>query len=235
MSAHRLAWLFDIDGTLLHTDGVAREAFVHAVRAHLGVEDDLRDIEFAGRTEPLIMGDILRKHGRAGFADGEEPRFWTTVFAEMRARFGPGRGGLFPGVPELLEAVDREPWWVPGLLTGNMTEMARIKLGRVGLGGRFAFGAFGEEAPDRDRLACLAVERVAAAYGLPPSRCIVIGDTEHDVTCARAAGAHVIAVATGSRSRATLAAHAPDLLLDDLSDVASVVAWARGIEARADG
>src|SRR5438876_508342 len=62
--APRLAWLFDVDGTLLLTEGAAREAFVHAVRVGLEVEDDLRDIGFAGRTEPWILADILSKYGR---------------------------------------------------------------------------------------------------------------------------------------------------------------------------
>ena len=58
MAPARLAWLFDVDGTLLLTEGAAREAFACAVRDHLGVADDLQDIGFAGRIEPLI----LRRH-----------------------------------------------------------------------------------------------------------------------------------------------------------------------------
>lgn len=226
----RLVWLFDIDGTLLRTDGIARVAFVHAVRDRFGVDDDLTDIEFAGRTEPLIIADILARLGRR-FEDGDERRFWESVFGHMRTLFTPAHGRLLPGVPELLDAVDREAGWVPALLTGNMTEMARIKLGRFGLEHRFAFGAFGEEAPDRNALARVAVSRVAERYGLPPQRCVVVGDTERDVACARAAGAHVIAVATGTRSRAVLEACGPDLMLDDLSDVARVTAWARSLGA----
>jgi phosphoglycolate phosphatase-like HAD superfamily hydrolase len=227
-SISRLAWLFDVDGTLLSTQGAAREAFSSAVRECFGVEDDLADVPFAGRTEPLILGDILRKHGRR-FEDGEEARFWNAVFAAMRASFVPPRGRLMPGVTELLDRIEREPGWVKGLLTGNMTEMARIKLGRFGLGERFAFGAFGEEAPDRNALARVAAGRVARRYGVPPRRCVVVGDTEHDIECARAAGARVIAVATGTQPRATLEPHAPDLMLDDLSDAAAVVHWARQI------
>ena len=120
-----------------------------------------------------------------------------------------------------------------GLLTGNMTEMARIKLERFRLDGRFAFGAFGEEAEDRNALACVAVSRVAKRYGVPPGRCVVVGDTEHDIACARAAGALAVAVATGERSRAVLEAHAPDLLLDDLADPAPLIEWARRIASAA--
>lgn len=228
----RLVWLFDIDGTLLLTDGAAREAFAFAVRECLGVEDDLADIAFAGRTDPLILGDILRKHGHA-FQDGEASRFWATTYARMDALLTPGRGRLLPGVTELLAAVEREPGWVAALLTGNTTGMARIKLGHFGIAERFAFGAFGEEAADRDGLARVAVARAAERCRVPPGRCIVVGDTEHDIACARAAGARVVAVATGIRDRSVLAAHRPDLLLDDLSQPSDCLAWAREVAAEA--
>ncbi|HKQ57880.1 MAG TPA: HAD family hydrolase, partial [Candidatus Eisenbacteria bacterium] len=169
LPARRLVWLFDVDGTLLLTDGAAREAFAAAVREHLGVEDDLKDIAFAGRTDPLILADILAKHGR-GFVDGDGGRFWETAYGHMRTLLVPGRGRLLPGVPELLQAVAAEPEWVPALLTGNTTGMARIKLDHFGITGRFAFGAFGEEAADRNALALVAVARARERYGVPPER-----------------------------------------------------------------
>ena len=227
-TAPRLAWLFDIDGTLLLTEGASREAFAHALLERHGRTDDLRDIRFDGRTEPLILADILAKHGLR-FSNGEEAGFWNAVFDRMRQILRPPRGRLLPGAERLVERVGGEPGWVMGLLTGNMTEMARIKLERFGLGARFAFGSFGEQAANRDALARLAVAGVEREYGLPPERCIVIGDTEHDVACARGAGARVIAVATGTRTRAELAALGPDLLLDDLTDAERVMAWARAL------
>jgi phosphoglycolate phosphatase-like HAD superfamily hydrolase len=59
----------------------------------------------------------------------------------------------------------------------------------------------------------------------------VIGDTEHDIACARASGARAVAVATGSQARATLEAHAPDLMLDDLADPGPLIEWAQRIAA----
>lgn len=228
--ALHLVWLFDVDGTLILTDGAAREAFTHGVRSCLGITDDLEGIAFAGRTDPLILADILARHGRV-LRDDERERFWTHVHDRMAGLLEPGRGRVLPGVRELLDAIAAEPGWVSALLTGNTREMARIKLEHYDLADRFAFGAFGDEAPDRDALACVAVRRAAERTGLAPERCIVVGDTEHDIACARAAGAHAVAVATGSRSGAELERHAPDLLLEDLSDGSRLVAWARGIAA----
>ena len=225
----RLVWLFDIDGTLLHTDGAARDAFARAVGERFPGRDPLGDVAFAGRIDPLILRDILAHHGVA-FDEREEAAFWTSVYAHMRTVLTPGRGRVLDGVHEVLADVAREPEWTPALLTGNTSEMARMKLVHFGLLDRFAFGAFGEEAADRDRLASLAVARAVERHGVSPAQCVVVGDTEHDVRCARFAGARAVAVASGSRSRAVLAAESPDLLLDDLRGTA-LVEWARGLDA----
>lgn len=222
-----LVWLFDVDGTLLLTQGAGRDALSLALRDQFGVEDDLTGIPFAGRTDTLILSDVLRRHGLE-LHDGDRERFWRLVSAHMRALMDPPRGGLLPGVRSLLDAIGAEPGWVRALLTGNVAEMARIKLEAFGVHDAFAWGAFGDEAPDRNELAKLAVRRAAERHGVPRERCIVVGDTEHDVACARAAGAKVVAVATGSQTSEQLAACGPDLLVDDLGDAAAVLDWARG-------
>ncbi len=226
----RLVWLFDVDGTLIRTYGAAREAFQEGVRVLLGVEDALGEVPFAGRTDPLILGDILRKHDRQ-LGEAETARFWHIVRTRMQAVLETGRGQVLPGVVPLLGAIAREPGWVPALLTGNTAAMARLKLGHFGLADAFVFGAFGDDAPDRDAMARIAVTRARERWGVPPGRCVVVGDTELDIRCARAAEAKVVAVATGVRTRAELEPHAPDLLLDDLADTGALLEWARRVSA----
>jgi phosphoglycolate phosphatase len=224
----RLAWLFDIDGTLLVTEGASREALVRAFRQRFGIEDDLRDIRFDGRIDPLILGDILAKHELVLEAD-DEAAFWNEVFDQMRAILVPPRGRLLPGAEQLVDRVGAREDWVMGLLTGNMSEMAHIKLSRFGLEDRFAFGAYGEQAEDRDALARTVVARVGREYGLPSRSCVILGDTEHDVRCARSAGAWCVAVATGTRTRAELEALGADLVLDDFTDPAPLLRWAESL------
>lgn len=226
--APRLVWLFDVDGTLLWTDGAAREALALALGECYGIDDGLDDIAFGGRTDPLILGEIARKHGLA-LSAAAAAAFWERVHAHITRLLVPGRGRLLPGVESLLRLVEAERGWVPALLTGNNRAMAGLKLGHFGLAERFEFGAYGDDGPDRDAIARVAVRRAEERTGLVPARCVVVGDTEHDITCARAAGARVVAVATGTRTRAQLEPHAPDLLLDDLADPAPLLAWARAI------
>jgi phosphoglycolate phosphatase len=221
-----LVWLFDVDGTLLLTQGAGRDALSLALRDQFGVEDDLSGIPFAGRTDTLILADVLARHGLE-FRDGERERFWGRVTAHMRALMDPPRGGLLPGVRPLLDTIGAEPGWVRALLTGNVAEMARIKLEAFGVYDAFAWGAFGDEAVDRNELAKLAVRRAAERHGVTPERCVVVGDTEHDIACARAAGAKVVAVATGSQSSEALEACGPDLLVENFESVRPILQWIR--------
>ena len=225
-----LVWLFDIDGTLLLTQGAGREAISLALRDCHGVEDDLTGIPFAGRTDTLILGDILARHGLA-CEGGERERFWRVTTDHMRRLMDPPRGGLLPGVRGMLDAVAAEPTWARALLTGNVTTMAQVKLGAFGILDQFGWGTFGEEGPDRDALARLAVARAAERHAAAPERCVVVGDTEWDIACARAAGARCVAVATGGRSRAELEAHGADLVVESLAEHERVLDWVRGVVA----
>lgn len=225
-----LVWLFDIDGTLLLTQGAGREAISLALRERFGVDDDLRTIPFAGRTDSLILGDILERHALSLDA-GERDAFWQLTASHMRLLMDPPRGSLLPGVREMLAAVAAEPRWARALLTGNVTPMAHLKLDSFGILGHFAWGTFGEEGPDRDSLARLAVARAAERHGVTPDRCVVVGDTEWDIACARAAGARCVAVATGSRTSTELEAHGADLVVDSLVEPERVFDWARDVVA----
>jgi phosphoglycolate phosphatase-like HAD superfamily hydrolase len=54
-----------------------------------------------------------------------------------------------------------------------------------------------------------------------PERVWIVGDTPHDIACARAFGASVLAVATGASSASDLAAHRPDAVLENLAEPAA--------------
>jgi phosphoglycolate phosphatase-like HAD superfamily hydrolase len=113
-----------------------------------------------------------------------------------------------------------------GLLTGNLQEGAREKLTYYGLFERFAFGGYGDISDERCDIAAAALfeakraaeGRNGAASGQALSGVMVIGDTLHDISCARSIGAFAVAVPTGNTPREELAAASPDLLLPDLSD-----------------
>jgi phosphoglycolate phosphatase len=214
--------LFDIDGTLVLTGGAGLRAMNRAIEDALGHADGLDGIPVAGRTDWAILADAVRRVGRTldGALLADLERRYVENLANEIKHPGRGRKGIMPGIPEILQELDRREDVVAGLLTGNFEAGARVKLGYFDLWRYFQFGAFGGDAADRNALVPFAVER-ARTCGLPEigdSDVLVVGDTPHDVLCAHAAGAVAIAVATGSSAVAELRATGAEHVFDDLSD-----------------
>lgn len=217
--------LFDIDGTLVRTGGAGKAAMEAALVAAFGVAE-LRDkVPYSGRTDTAITRDLLRVHGID--PSPENQRKLREAYLELLPLALKEKGGtVCPGVPELLAAVSAKPGVVLGLLTGNVRAGAAHKLGHFGLWHFFPCGGFGDDHHDRDDVARSALASVREHLGrdVHPSEVWVIGDTPLDVSCARAVGANAVAVATGWHPLEELAGCAPDLIFNDLSDHAQLLA-----------
>ena len=135
------------------------------------------------------------------------------------------KGKLLPGVLELLERLKSRPHVVLALLTGNVSRGARLKLEHYGVWHFFEFGAFADDHRDRNELGRFARARAKEKHGreFAASEIDVIGDTPRDIACGKALGARTIAVATGRWGRDELAKHQPDFLIDDLSNVETIM------------
>ena len=209
--------LWDIDGTILHTGKAGEAALGHAMATLHGISRGLEGLEIAGRTDRWIVEQLL---AREGLAHGEmEIARFLSVYVEQLAKELPTRqGGLHPGVLGILEEGHRRKDIVQGLLTGNIEKGARLKLARYGVNHFFEFGAFADDSPVRNELGPHAQRRARDRHGdeFPPERIYIIGDTPHDVACARAIGARAIAVATGSFSVKELQACGADAVFTDL-------------------
>jgi phosphoglycolate phosphatase len=221
--------LFDIDGTLIHANGAGHAAFYQTICEDFGLGELQGEVTFTGRSDRAIASDLFRLHG---IDDSEEnwQRFVDGYTRRLDVTLPAKKGYVLPGVVPLLDTLVERGEVPLGLLTGNTVRGAERKLRYFKLSEYFPFGSFGDCHFDRDDIARAAVgithehlTQLAAADGhVVPSveelRFTVIGDTPHDVRCARAIGATAVAVATGGVDRETLAETQPDLLLDDLSD-----------------
>ena len=120
----------------------------------------------------------------------------------------------------LLPVLSQRTDVVLALLTGNLERGAEHKLSHYGVWEYFAFGAFADDHHERDRLGPFALTRARErGHTVSLARTFVIGDTPHDISCARAIGARAVAVATGVFRAENLAPHTPDVLLEDLADI----------------
>ncbi len=229
MSTAKKLFLFDIDGTLLTTGGAGEGGFCQAFAEAFGIEDDLSTIDFAGATDTGVVRLLFEKHALEGTAE-RHALFHKTYLPHLGNNLANFPGRLMPGINDLLPALHARPGAVLGLLTGNFSGASKLKLTHYGLIHFFDFGAFADDSHDRNLLGPVALRRAREIYGadaFPDPACdvLIIGDTTRDIACARACGARVLAVATGKHSRATLAAHAPDFLADDLTQPEAAAAF----------
>lgn len=219
---HKQLILWDIDGTILHSGGAGMKALHEALHSVFGVRGSLEGIDFAGRTDPWIMRQILLKFGIED-SPANRTRFIDAYIGALPAILESSDARVLPGILEILRRAAGHPGVVQGLLTGNLRRGAQTKLGFHGLWDYFPIGAFADDSEVRNELGPHALRRARGHWGLefPAERVWIVGDTPHDIRCARAFGARVLAVATGGSSVSELAAHGPDAVLGHLGDPAA--------------
>ena len=217
--------LFDIDGTLITSGGAGENALRLGIMDRFGIDDDLRGIEIAGRTDSGIARQFFAKHSLPD-TPGNTTSFFEGYLTHLPRMLSEKDGRLLPGIVPLLDALTTRDDVILALLTGNLERGAKLKLTHYGVWDYFEFGAYADDHHDRNQLGHFARTRAKERHGVefPPENIYILGDTPHDITCARAIGAKAVAIATGQFTRAQLAGHAPDFLFDDLGNVDAVVA-----------
>jgi phosphoglycolate phosphatase-like HAD superfamily hydrolase len=194
-------FLFDIDGTLISSSGAGRRAMKRAVEQIIGPRPELPP--FDGMTDQQLVQRELAHLASESIARVMQEVFelYLQYLVHEVAVTEAERFRVHPGVEQVL-AQALASGAALGLGTGNLREGARIKLERVGLFDRFAFGGFGCDACERADVLRHGAERGARALGVPLDECrvVVIGDTPKDVSAALAIGAECLGVGTGSYS-----------------------------------
>ena len=220
-------FLFDIDGTLISSRGVGRQAITRALVEVYGTAGAVDRYDLRGKTDLRIVADVMRDAGLPdAVVEAGLPACFDAYVRELTALIGDGGCvQAMPGIADLVRALAGRDDALVGLLTGNIARGAELKLRPTGLWPLFRVGAFGSDDVDRRRLPAIACARARALVGrdFPFERVTIIGDTPHDVDCARACGAVAVAVATGQYRHDELAACTPDLLFSDFSDVAATL------------
>ncbi len=226
MSTYEKLVLFDIDGTIMNTDGAGDASFLRALSAVFDRSFSTEGFSANGKTDTQIAYELAERSGI--------PRAETEArLGEIREHYLAGlktelagiEPTVFPGVLDLVAAVSDSSGCLTGLLTGNFEPGAWMKLDRIGLKAPFQMGAFGDGAASRDVLPGRAVERAKELTNriFTEKEIVIIGDTPNDVACGRHLNVRSIAVATGRYDEAALAEAKPDALFGNLSDTAAVM------------
>jgi phosphoglycolate phosphatase len=228
--------LFDLDGTILWTDGAGRRAMTGALLEVFGGHGP-QSYAYDGKTDRQIVRDLMRLEGhRDDHIDAQLTTLLDLYLAnlETELRDPAHERLLLPGVRELLDALEERDDVILGLLTGNVAPGAAAKLRAVGLDpARFKVGAFGSDHEMRPELPAIAQRRARETLGveIAPVDMFVIGDTPADIECGRDAGAHTIGVATGRYGVEELRSHGASVVFENLRDTAAVLETILGNDA----
>ena len=224
--------LFDKDGTLIdfqRTWGPAIHVVIHALAkgdaAKLSAQAECLHFDIAERrfrsTSPII-GGATAHYGMAWAA-----ALGRSDFPALRAEIDELAAAacidsLTPvGEPALVMAELRALGLKLGLATNDAEASARRHLAQLKLESWMDFVA-GYDSGHGAKPAPGMVLAFAREIGAEPRDIALVGDTLHDLDCARAAGAVAIAVLSGVATREDLAPHA-DFVIDDIGGLAGLL------------
>jgi phosphoglycolate phosphatase-like HAD superfamily hydrolase len=220
------AYLFDIDGTLLHCEDLVHySAFCEVLGSIAGKPLTLEGVVAHGNTDIGILRDVLALAGvsenrwrpKIGSIRRSMCNFVSAHQSELRVQ-------VLPYVHEVLEHL-RVRKSVLGVATGNLRAIGRLKLRRAGLLDCFSFGGWSDAYECRSDVFSEAVRTAKALAGASASICVV-GDTPADILAARQNQLPIIAVATGIYTADQLSAELPDACLQSLGDLIDAVTLA---------
>ena len=184
------ALLLDLDGTLLDTAPDMGGA-LNRLRAEHG-----REPLPAETIRPVVSHGAMRLVA-LGFpeASGDEFERLRLRFLDIYSAHLAVDTRLFPGFEELLAELEVRgvPW---GVVTNKPAWLTDPLLATLGLAGRAACAVSGDTVAER-KPHPLPLLHAAGLVGVPPARCVYVGDAERDIQAGRAAGMTTVVAAYG--------------------------------------
>ena len=204
--------IFDVDGTLIDSQGVILAAMSRAFASEgLPAPDRDAALGIVGLSLPEAMAAL----------EPEAPpdlcarlvASYKHAFAAARAEeAATGHPPFYPGARESIDRLDAAGYLL-AIATGKARRGLDHMLEAHGLGPRFIATQTADDAPSKPHpaMALNCIERC----GVTARDAVVIGDTEFDMAMARAAGARAIGVGWGYHERARLLRGGAEVILPD--------------------
>lgn len=204
---------FDLDGTLVDSEGEAADAIDLALSPY-GRTLSLVERDFVVGHSADAIYEFIRGHGGVPLT---MPEFEDAVYKARVELFQRHGAGELPGARPVVRLVSsRLPC---ALVTGSTRPEAELMLSALQLGGCFRVtmcaGDYVRSKPSPEPYL-----RAAEALGVAPAVCLVIEDSTAGIAAARAAGMQCIAVRAGNRYGQDQSE--ANLIVDSLHDVAQL-------------
>ena len=207
---------FDLDGTLVDSVADLMHAS-NALLAELGRPPvDLPSVRsFVGDGAAKLVERVLAATG--GVPAPDEAARCVERFLEIYEADPSANSVLYPGVAETLEALAAAGLRL-GVCTNKPMAATLRLLDDLGIAGRFAAVVGGDSYPTR-KPSPEPVLGLLDRLGVRPEETVFVGDNEHDVAAARAAGVARVLVVPYGYTRVPLESLPHDGVLDRFADL----------------
>ena len=191
-----------------------------------GINTTIDVIQYSGMTDQQIIIGTLKANG----LNEEEIKSKINLCMEkMVDAFNKTINDdviiILPRVKELLEKLENNNILM-GLVTGNLEQIARGKMKRLGLNSYFKVGGFGNENIDRTELVKIAIKKAQDNFNFIFSDNVYLfGDAPQDMKAGNESGIIPIGVTTGIYSKKQLEDAGALLVLDDLTDAEEILKY----------
>ena len=208
MSPITLIW--DIDGTLLNTNGAAAIPFALAVSDFVGKDLVIDRKQLSGFTDYEIARHLLSQVDIEPTMQ-DISKILDNYSDRISSHLKKGKVEIVNNIELTLDRLHNRPGFEMAIGTGNFHRGAQIKLNHVGLLKYFKnenFFCASEQFWSRD-----AIIKQAKISLKQNQIGVVIGDSPRDILSAKASGLKNISVTSGDYSRSELSDYKPDLIL----------------------
>ncbi|HXG92366.1 MAG TPA: HAD-IA family hydrolase [Blastocatellia bacterium] len=205
-------FIFDFDGTLAHSEPAYREAFLHSIRLHTGLEvsdEEFRDFwnltpqEVLSRYSSEMLDEMLVSF---------EEHYYANHHHHLIA---------YDGIKEMLEAIGERGARV-AVVSLKPRRAGERELDITGLRPFVDLTVWGDDI-ERPKPEPDGVLRAIESFNVEPESTLVIGDSPADIMMGRAARTRTAAALWGGSSRERLLAESPDIALNAPADLLSVL------------
>jgi phosphoglycolate phosphatase-like HAD superfamily hydrolase len=210
MKKFRLFW--DIDGTLIRTNGAAAIPFKQALSNFLKQEVNLDRKKLSGFTDFEIIQTVAKNYGFK-INDEDVENILENYARNLPTALNVGNAHSINAISEVLAEIESSSEYENAIATGNCKPGAVVKLSHINLIDFFEteriFHA-SVQSQSRDQIIAEAKE------SLDPGQVgVIIGDSPKDILSAKANELRVLGVATGMHSIDELKAFQPDHIVEN--------------------
>jgi HAD superfamily hydrolase (TIGR01509 family) len=216
------AVMFDLDGTILdsiHIYYQIIETVFNRLDLPLPPRDKLRE---AAKTGDFEWGRVFPKNTPEGHDRLIEKT--RRIIAEIYPNLFRTQAKLIPNAKKSLEAIFQKGIKM-GIVTSTPRQSMAVKLHPLedsGINGLLEVIIHADDAP-RKKPAPDPLLEGSKRLGIPPERCMYVGDARTDIQAGKAAGMKTIGVLTGFDDHKALSRENPDSILESIAQLPKTI------------